>query len=199
MVVGALLYRTGRELHTGWAEHRRYVAFSLGLFVLGTVAGAAMYGRVDLFAALGVDDLQDMLPGEFTLWDLYGNNARVLLLMVVGALTAGLLTAVALLFNGVILGYVGALVAGERGPLFVAVGILPHGVFELFAFFVASAIGFRIVANTALRITNRREVVLGRGGWLRAGLLLVGALLVLFVAAVVEVFATGALLQLLFG
>lgn len=53
--------------------------------------------------------------------------------------------------------------------------------------------------RVCLRIVGRREVVLGRDGWKRAGLLVVLALVMLAVAAVVEIYVTAWLLGLLFG
>lgn len=187
------------ELRRGWREHRPFFWVATALFVLGTLLGVAMVGRVDLFAWLGVEGFQDLVPAELTVVGLYLNNARALLMMVAGIFTAGLLTVVALVFNGIILGYIGLPIAQQEGLLFVVVGILPHGILELPALFLGGAIAFRIVTNTALRIVGRREVVLGRGGWRRAGLLLVTALVVLAVAAVIEIYVTSWLLGLLVG
>lgn len=189
----------GTELRLGWQEHRPYVGVAVLLFAVGLVVGAALVGRFDLFAWLGLGDFRDIVPGELTVAALWLNNARALLVMVLGVLTGGLLTAIGLVFNGVVLGYVGLPIAEQLGVGFVLVGVLPHGIVELPALFLGAAVAFRIVTNAVRRLAGRRDVVLGRAGWLRAGLLVAVALGLLAVAAVLEVHVTGRLLELLYG
>jgi len=195
---GAVGAWAGDDLRTAWEEHRRYVAFSAVLFVLGVPVGAGLWARgVDLLALLGADGFEEVFPGELTVATLLLNNTRVFALLVIGALTGGLLSGGGLVFNGVFVGYVAAPLAVDAGVGFVLVGILPHGVPELLAFFVAAGVGFRIVRRAVDRLVGRSEVVLGRDGWRRVGVLLAAAWLLLAVAAVLEVHVTAALLGLL--
>ena len=187
------------SLRLAGREHLPYALFSTALFLVGVVGGVALVGRVDLFAALGVGDASGLFPETVTAVTILVNNTRAVALMVLGALTLGLLTALALVFNGVIVGYVAGGIAAERGLAFVVVGLAPHGILELPAIFVAAGVAFRVVHATALRVIGRREYVLGRAGWKRTGQLLVTAWVALLVAAVVEFYVTGTLLQALFG
>lgn len=191
--------RLEAELRLGWREHRRYVGLSALLFAVGLGLGAALVGRFDLFAWLGLEGFGDVVPAELTVAGLWLNNARALLVMVAGALTGGLLTAFGLVFNGVVLGYVGLPIAERLGVGFVAVGVLPHGIVELPALFLGAAVALRIVTNAGRRLAGSRDAVLGRSGWLRAGLLVAVALGMLAVAAVIEVHVTGRLLEVLYG
>lgn len=187
------------ELRRGWVEHRRYVGVASILFAVGVAIGVALVGRFDLFEWLGLSDLRDIFPGEITVASLWVNNARALLVMVLGALTGGLLTAFGLVVNGVLVGYIAVPIARQAGIGFILFGLVPHGVIELPAIFLGAAIAFRIVVNTGRRLLGRRDTVLGRDGWLRAGLLVLVALGMLLVAAVVEIYVTGALLEFLYG
>jgi len=187
------------DLRVAWAEHRRYVAFAGLLFLVGIPLGIVLSLQgFDLAAALGLEGVDELFgDGELTASFLLTNNTRVFVLLVVGALTAGLLTVFSLVFNGFVIGYIVTPIAAEEGLLFVLVGLVPHGVPELFAFFVAGGVGFRIVVCLLGRARGTREVVLGREGWRRVAVLLVAAWLLLAIAAVIEAYVTTALLELL--
>jgi uncharacterized membrane protein SpoIIM required for sporulation len=110
--------------------------------------------------------------------EIFTNNIRVTFVAFAGGMTAGLLTAGVLLFNGVLLGTVAGLAwgAGNGGP-FVEL-ISAHGVLELSCIVVAGAAGLRlgwaIVApgrlprGTSVRREARRTVLiaLGTAPWL---------------------------------
>lgn len=198
---GSAVDRLRADLLVAWAEHRRYVGFSAVLFLLGIPVGVLLsLEGFDLAAALGLEGIEELFGEdvELTVRFLLTNNTQVFVLMVAGALTAGLLTVFALAFNGFVVGYVVTPIAADEGVLFVFVGLAPHGVPELFAFFVAGGVGFRLVVCVVERVRGTREVVLGRDGWRRVAILLVAAWLLLAVAAVIEAHVTAALLDLLF-
>lgn len=187
------------DLAAAWAEHRRFVRLAAAIFVVGIVLGALMVGRVDLWAALGVESARDLFPGQITVVTLLVNNTIALGVMVLGALTLGILTVFGLAFNGIILGYLGLPIAQARGIDFIVVGILPHGVLELPAYFVAGGIGLRLVALAGQRVLGRRDRFLDRAGLRRIAVLFGAAWVILALAAVVEMYVTAALLEVLYG
>lgn len=75
---------------------------------------------------------------------IFVNNIRVALMAFAGGVSAGLLTAAALVFNGVFIGVILglAVAAGRAGP-FVEL-VAPHGVLELSCIVVAGAAGLRM-------------------------------------------------------
>lgn len=75
---------------------------------------------------------------------IYGRNATVYIWLLAGLLSAGLVTFLVLVANGVALGQTVAL-ATQSGVPFGAVmeWILPHGVLEFGAFCIAGAVGFQ--------------------------------------------------------
>ena len=187
------------EVVTAWREHWPYFKLSVVLFVVGTLLGALLVlAEVDLFAMLGFEDLGDALPDDITTLVILVNNSIVYGLALLGALTFGLLTVVILLFNDVIVGYVVLPAAEEAGIDFVIVAIVPHGILELPAFFVASAVAFRLVHRFVLRISDRRDRLLDPGELRRIGLLIVVAWVVLAIAAAVEAHLTLWLIETLF-
>ncbi|WP_435359775.1 stage II sporulation protein M [Haloarchaeobius sp. DFWS5] len=188
-------------LALGWREHRRYFFASVVLFALGTVVGLAIHGQVDLFEAMGLDSLGDVLPENPTATFVFLNNARVFLLFALAPVTivGVLLTLAGLLFNGLLVGYVAAAAAAQVGVGFVLLALIPHGIIELPALFLGSAIGFRIVAVPVLYLLDRRERLWTRAEIGRVALLLVVGVLALAVAAVIEMHLTVWLLEQFFG
>lgn len=215
------------QLRLGWREHRPYVLVSVALFALGIVGGIAMIAlEVDLFALLGIESAEDLFGEdvELTVRFILANNTRAFLAFaVLGPPTIGLVTVLGLLFNGLVIGYLVAPIAAEVGLGFVLVALLPHGVFELPALFVAAGVGLRY-ARVALVLLGQfvhhllvglgfdrglsgvgidpdrgpEAVVPDRAALRRTGLLVLAAWIVLAIAAVIEVYVTPALLELLY-
>lgn len=179
----------------GLTEHWPYVKLATAIFVLGILVGVLLVDRIDLFALLGFDELDEVIPEELTTFTILLNNSIVFLLAVVGVLSFGALTAIILLFNGLLVGYVATPVAAELGFGFLIVGLAPHGVLELPAFFVAGAVAFRLLHRFLLRIRDRRERILDPGEGRRIALVLGVSWLALALAAVIEVHLTVWLLE----
>jgi uncharacterized membrane protein SpoIIM required for sporulation len=109
---------------------------------------------------------------------IFTNNIRVSFAAVAGGITAGLITAGVLVFNGVILGVVAGLGVGAGNGRALTQLVVPHGVLELSCIVVAGAAGLRM--GWALVDPGRRprtqalaaearaavEVVLGTALWL---------------------------------
>jgi uncharacterized membrane protein SpoIIM required for sporulation len=76
--------------------------------------------------------------------EIFTNNIRVAFFAFAGGIAAGLITALVLMYNGVILGAVGSLAIGAgSGPVFFQL-VVPHGVLELSCIVVAGAAGLRL-------------------------------------------------------
>ncbi|WP_226039750.1 stage II sporulation protein M [Natrinema sp. DC36] len=199
-------YPPREALADAWDEHSRYVGFAAGLFAFGIIVGIAL-----MAAGYNLLEIIEELVGEPLFPDIGGqsrtelmrfllvNNTRAFLLSILGALTLGLLTAWAMVFNGVIVGNVGAFVASDVGIGFILVGLLPHGIFELPALFIAAGVGFRLLYRVGQRLRGLRDAILTRRYLYRTGLLVLAGWLLLVVAAVVEAFVTPALLEALFA
>lgn len=110
--------------------------------------------------------------------DIFVNNIRVAFAAFAGGISAGLLTAAALLYNGVLIGVVSGLaIESGNGDVFLQL-VVPHGVLELSCIVVAGVAGLRM--GWALVDPGRRrrgealaaearvavELVLGTAAWL---------------------------------
>ena len=123
---------------------------------------------------------------------IFRRNLSVYIWILAGLLSAGAVTFVVLLANGIMLGHtIGLAYATGVAPTTLSNLLVPHGVLEVGTFCIAGAVGFQ-----GFRIASDW----GRSGWsavrsLRLGLVLAYGVLALAVAAVLETFVTGALAE----
>jgi len=186
------------ELTRAFREHWRYFLLAAGLFIAGMVIGALLVERIDLFAMIGIGEFEEVLPEQITTALILINNTLVMLVTLLGVFTLGLLTTVVIVFNGIVVGYVVTPIARDVGVDFVLVGLLPHGVLELPAFFMTAAVAFRLLHLFILRVLDRRDRLLDEGGLYRIGLYLATAWVLLAIAAIIEVHVTLWLLETLY-
>lgn len=189
------------DLALAWREHRRHVGAAAGVFAAGLVLGVLLYAAgVDLLAALGIESLEDIVPEDFqfTAVDVFLNNARVYGIVLLGAITLGLGSAGVLAFNGVLVGWVVGDAAAGIGIGPVLALLLPHGIFELPALWIAGGVAFRLVHLLANYLRGARDRLLSRAELGRLGLLLLTGIALLAVAAVIEVHVTEALADAVF-
>lgn len=178
-----------------------HLVAAVGIFTIGILAGVGLVvGGVDLLAVIGIEDVTELFPEELTTVGIFVNNLQASLLMVLSGLTLGLLTAFALFANGVVVGYVATPAVAETGLFGTLLLLVPHGIFELPAVFIAAAIGFWIAVVLTDRIRGRREDLRPDSEeQRRLGALGGTAVLLLGVAAVVEVHVTPALFETVYG
>ena len=146
----------------------------------------------------GADALVTPAPGAVPVSDagllvfILRRDLTVYLWLLAGLLSAGAVTFVVLLANGIMLGNtIGLAYAAGMTPAMLIDLLLPHGVLEVGTFCIAGAVGFQ-----GFRIASDW----GRNGWgavrsLRLGLVLAYGTLALAVAAALETFVTGALAE----
>jgi stage II sporulation protein M len=73
---------------------------------------------------------------------IFANNLQACLLLFLGGATLGVLTLFITATNGIIIGGIMEIVREERGILYVAAAILPHGIFEIPSFILSASLGF---------------------------------------------------------
>ncbi|MGQ0521829.1 MAG: stage II sporulation protein M [Actinomycetota bacterium] len=179
VVVAALLLFAPMALSAVWAGADPGAAAGV---VPGALGGLADRG--------GGTDL-GLTPAESTAMSsqIFVNNIRVSLLAFAGGISAGLLTAAALIFNGLFIGVVTGLAVGggHAGPFLELV--VPHGVLELSCIVVAGAAGLRMGWALVEPGRRRRSQALALEARAAAELAL-GTMPWLVLAGVVEGFVT---------
>jgi stage II sporulation protein M len=134
---------------------------------------------------------------------IFGNNLRVVVASVLlGIFSFGVLPLVVPLVNSAVIAFVIARVASSgQDPLLILVsGILPHGVFEIFAVWLASILALRLGAAVIARqprMTLGDHWLLALADYMKAFIFVVLPLLIL--AALIEVNITPVLLKAALG
>jgi len=129
------------------------------------------------------------------------NNIGAMAEMVVFGVFLGIPTLLGLFGNGALIGMVAALLAAQaqaEAIPFMLVSILPHGIFELPAFFISGALGLKIGYNLVFPPKG-----LGRWQSIKRSIeeitsLLPLLLIMVILAAVIEVIVTPQLISLFF-
>lgn len=186
-------------------DTRRFIAVSAALFLVPAIAvGVWLANSTRAIEAVGPEALREAYvskefedyytsdPATQFASQVFTNNAQVgFLAFALGPLTLGLGTAAVLVLNAANLGVAAGLfaAAGEQ-PKFWGL-ILPHGLLELTAVFVAGGAGLRMGWTIVAPGDRRRTAALAEDGR-RAFVVALGLVAVFAVAGVIEGFITGA-------
>ena len=187
----ALVYRT-RWWSLAATAAFLVVAFGLGGWIAASPAAQLAVAPPDVVQQLVTEDFEDYYssnPAQDFAAQVFTNNALVAAQSIVFGVLLGLPVLYVLLTNAVNVGIAGGLMAAnDRAGLFFGL-ILPHGLLELTAVFVACGLGLKLgwtVVDPGRRTRTRALAEEGRA--VVAGAL--GLALVLFVSGLVEAFVT---------
>ncbi|MBW5449138.1 stage II sporulation protein M [Cohnella sp. CFH 77786] len=144
---------TRQAIARSWKETRPYVIFSALLFFAGIIAGGAPNSSVDWLSGQlqAIQDLADRAreadnPQLEFFWLILVNNLSKSVMAMYLGVVAGVLPLIMLVLNGMIIGFLfgGLADQGQNVWLLAAKGILPHGILELPALFLACGFGIRL-------------------------------------------------------
>jgi len=192
------LDRLGLDIRIGLAAHRPYAIVALGIFLCSMPAGWLLQsvgiGRGDLLLPWTGNA---MYAQDLPLGVILGADTELFSLLVVGALTGGVLTVVGLASQGLYVGLFLGSSASELGAGYLVVSVVPHALPRALGFALAAAVGFRLVACGGAWMLGRRERVQFPREWRQAGLLLALSWLLVALSGLIEAFLTFRLLALL--
>ncbi len=117
------------------------------------------------------------------------NNLSVAFTTFAAGITAGLGTMYMIIFNGVLMGVIGAACARAGMSLQLWSFVAPHGVLELPAIFISTGAGLRMAAGLLFPGVLPRRESLARAGR-EAVQLLLGCVPILLIAGVIEAFVS---------
>ena len=190
-----------------YGRMNQYLRLSLLIFVIGLVLGAVFAKPLQTALSPLMTDLKTLALGMkhetfgAMMMTLFLHNLRTSVFMMVGGILFGIFPALFVLVNGALVGYVIAITyqTTHVNPfLLFAAGILPHGIFEIPAYLLASAFGIR--AGVVLIRTMGRH--LEHDNWRKLGKDMVPTLVIvvvlLFVAANIETGITPLLLRMVY-
>jgi stage II sporulation protein M len=197
---GEFVMFSRQGLLQSWIEVRSYFIFAVILFFAGIVIGGSHSAPVDFLDSQlqGISQIANIAKKsdtpELSMFLLIAaNNVFKSILVMALGIVAGILPIIMLVTNGLILGYLlsGIADSGQNVWMLIIKGLLPHGVLELSALFLACAFGIRFgmtlikgIAGSALGKSNSWQPFVRTAIGSVPALILVT--LVLIIAAIVE-------------
>lgn len=185
-----------------------FILLAFALFVIGGLSGyiAVWQNPSNAYAVLpgGLADSVDPTKTELPRGDIHSpvvsteimtNNIRVAVLAFVSGITLGIGTIYLMLYNGLIVGALAAVFMHSGKSYVFWAYILPHGVIELAAIFIAGGAGFymayRMIVPT--RYSRKYEFLQAAK---QSAQLLIGTIPLFIIAGVIEGYITPSLLSL---
>ncbi len=175
---------------------------SLLIFLSAAVAGATITHRDGEFKAriLGPEMVATIERHEMWTHSIVGikpiassqimtNNMSVALLTFAAGITGGVGTAYLIVFNGILLGVIGAACATSGMSLSLWSFVAPHGVLELPAIIIAGGAGLRLAQGLLFPGLLPRRMAVSRAGS-EAVKVVIGCIPILVVAGVIEAFVS---------
>ncbi len=188
-------------------QNVNWIVISLIFFLLGMIIAYIAPQNGALFGEIPEGQrkiLQDMAQMVFEGSPLRGiiilfvNNIFASLQVMFLGILLGIPTLLGLFANGALVGYImkELSLGGVALFPFISLGILPHGIFELPAFFISTALGLKLGFHLVFPLPNKK-----RGESLKYILkeywtILPLVVSLLIIAAIIEVLVTPALIQL---
>jgi len=177
-------------------ELRPYLIASIIFFAIGGALGAAVAtrypGLADQFGDSVAGFLKSFrnLPKPQLAAAIFLNNSVKTLAAILLGLAVGIVPALFLIVNGVVLGVVFVLSSYSRGIWPSLLSIVPHGILELSAVFLGTAVGL-LLGNVVLKRILRKSDAQLRPALSRAlRFYAIVILPMLLVAAMIEAFIT---------
>jgi stage II sporulation protein M len=179
---------------------RWHLAVALFVFFGTAFAGYAVFNAIPL------EGLSELVPGdsplpdvEFTFPAIMFNNLRALFLMGMGAVTGGVLSMFGLVVNGLLVGVVVGVVVQQTSWAVILAALLPHGIIELTAFFMAAAIGLRVPHRIVRYLFAWDETPITRTELVELAVLSGIMVVMIVVAAWIEVNVTPEVIEMVGG
>jgi len=180
---------------------RAAAAFAIIAFLVTAVLGVAIVLSSPQTGMQFIQIVRDEVMGKVDAHDppalavfIFFNNLQACILLFLGGATLGILTLVIIASNGIIIGGIMELVREQKGLLFVAAAILPHGIFEIPSFIISASLGF--ILGTALWAETRGEGDAAATARAHARTFLLVVVPLVAIAAFIEAFITPHVIQL---
>jgi stage II sporulation protein M len=171
------------------------------IFIIGCAGGYLSSQADPAFGESLVTLFQEMITKEIMSDEapllaiqLFLNNLEACVLLFLGGATFGVVTLLVLSFNGIIIGGIVEVVGAKTGSLVMLAAIIPHGIFELPAVLVSSALGLMLGRAVMMDLTGQGDA--SEEARILGNLFLRYVVSFIAIAACIEAFITPAILQL---
>lgn len=171
-----------------------YIYLSVLLFAGAGVLGYIAASRDPVFATAWMKELEMLrwileLSPPLIMMIIFLKNLLACAMAMLLGLGFGIFPLIVAVSNGMLLGIVSYSVVTTEGTLYLAAGILPHGIIELPTVIVCIAIGFRL-GHLLLFSLQGKDVDLSGATRTALHFLVARAVPLLFLAAMIETFIT---------
>lgn len=182
-------------------DNRPWVQYVLQVFMLAVVIGGlAFFIKPDLILSIagifdskfGPDPGQNL---EFSR-QLFVQNTEACILALIGGILFAVIPSLIVFLNGFIIGFIVLAILAAPGHPFqniaiVILGLAPHGIFELPAFFLSATIGTRLGIEWLQSANKGRRLAVLKDNLIRVLKIIPVLILLLAIAALIEVFVSG--------
>lgn len=183
---------------------RWYILFIILLFLFFTATGMGIAVFSPAFTNSTISSFQEEVAplkeaSAFSLMlGIFSNNAIKCFFALALGPALGIAPLLFIIANGFVIGIIVGATIAKAGLFYVIVGIVPHGVIEMPMVFISSAIGLKLGVDV-IKTAARKNTHLFRD--IKEALLIFVFWIIplLFIAAFLETFVTGALLYALFS
>jgi stage II sporulation protein M len=182
-------------------DNRAWFKTALNWFLVAAVAGGLTFFVKPDFIQQIVNIFQSKFGPEparnITLAkEIFTQNSIATLIALVGGVFFGISSFFIILFNGFIIGFVITALFFIPGNyfhnlLYIILGLAPHGIFEIPAFILASALGLRLGLEWTRSESAGKRLEVFKQNCFRALQSIPSLLILLAIAAVLEVFVSG--------
>ena len=190
------------------ADNVKWIALSFGIFLLGAVVYVLfLEGNIEINQVIGeqfeaIEELgREIFEGTWLqgVLLLFLNNLRASLFLMLSGVFAGIPTFLGIFINGALLGFITTMITSEglSAAPFLILGILPHGIFELPAFFICTAFGFKLGYHLMIPISGLSRMKSLASVLKEFGVVLPLVVALLVIAAFIEILLTPYLLGFL--
>ena len=187
-----------KEIQKALARNKGLIAFCIAAFLLGVPFGYGMYDKVEGIMLPVLKQLKNMISQETNLetaLNIFFNNYKVSIYLVVAG-TLILPTLFIIFTNGFLVGFIiKYLQIKDLGLVFFLKGVIPHGIFELPALFIAGGIGLRIGLSFLSMDNKKRTKEVSRSIREAAVIHIVIVTPLLLLAAFIETYISAALIK----
>jgi stage II sporulation protein M len=189
------------SLSNFYKDNQDWVWLVLQWFLLAMVLGGiTFFVRPSLITDIlniyqdkfGDDPARDLHLAQ----EIFIRNSTVCLIALLGGVLLGISSFIIVFFNGFIIGFVMLTIVALPGNplrniLYLILGLVPHGIFELPAFFIASTIGLRLGTEWIGKFSQGKRWEIFKQNIRRTIKVVPVLVILLAVAAIIEVFVSG--------
>ncbi|CAB3288795.1 conserved membrane protein of unknown function [Methanocaldococcus lauensis] len=165
------------------------IILTILIFSIGFISGFIFIN--DFSKNYKEEEINQKLNIKFNFPFILTNNLKVIFLMLAGSITFGLSTFINLIFNGFNVGVLIGSTFQTNEPLKLILAlILPHGIFEIPAMLISALAGFKIPYEITLYLLDKKQKPLTEEDIKEFLKLALISIILIVIAAFVEVYIT---------